>query len=207
MSTFSIIIATYGDEFWEELAFDRAYPSAVEQGADEVLQEHWVDASIAEVRNGIAAKATSEWLVFLDADDELDPGYISAMRDLADRSGGRDWLLNPKVCYVRNGRRRPEAFLDAGNLQDDNYLIVGTAIKRSSFDDVDGFSDYPHGFEDWSLWAKAWKAGAQVIRVPGATYVAYINPNSKHRQAWKDRPWQVEMHHRVRKDLFPELYS
>lgn len=207
MTTFSIIIATYGDEFWEEMAFDRAYPSAIEQGADEVIQVHLEDLSIAGVRNELASKAKSEWLIFLDADDELEEGYVHAMRAHSKRCRYDQCLLNPRVSYVRNGRPRPPSYLKETNLQDDNYLIVGTGIRRELFEQVGGFEDYPHGFEDWSLWAKAWKAGAKIIRCPGAIYIAHINPNSKHRTGWRDRDWQVQMHHKVRRDLFPELYT
>jgi hypothetical protein len=73
------------------------------------------------------------------------------------------------------------------------------------FLEVGGFGPYPHGFEDWSLWAKAWKSGCRIVKVPKAVYIAYWNAESKHRLQWKDRRWQVEQHMRVRRDLFPEL--
>lgn len=207
MSTFSIIIATYGDQWWQEMAWERAYPCAMEQGADEVLQVHCEECSIAEARNAIADKARSDWLIFLDADDELEPGYVDAMRRHAVRVGMNTAVLEPKVSYVRRGLKKPAVFLDRrGDLSDDNFLILGTGIQRRLFEQVDGFGDYPHGFEDWSLWAKSWKEGAKIMRVPDATYVAYVNPSSKHRLAWKDRNWQEEMHHKVRRELFPELY-
>jgi hypothetical protein len=118
-------------------------------------------------------------------------------------------LLTPRVSYVTNGKHRPPRFLRRRGveLRDDNYLIVGTLISKWLFDRVEGFGDYPHGFEDWSLWAKAWKFGARVVEIPRAVYIAHINPNSKHRQGWRDRDWQVATHERVRREIFPELYA
>lgn len=201
----SVIIATYGEDYWRELAFTRAMPS-VPTDAQLVLR-HEADATIAEVRNAAAIEATGDWLCFLDADDELGPGYLEAMwRALEQKRGAGDapLLLTPAVSYVHKGRPRPPMFHPLGDLRTNNFLVVGTLVERQIFHQVGGFSDYPHGFEDWSLWAKCWKAGAQIVQVKKAIYYAHVNPNSKHRQGWKDRRWQVEMHQRVQRELFPE---
>ena len=115
-------------------------------------------------------------------------------------------LLTPAVSYIRKGRPGTPQFNDRGiPLCDDNWLIVGTVIARDLFMEVGGFNDLEHGFEDWSLWAKAWKAGAEIIKVPRAVYLAHVNPQSKHRQRWRDRAWQVKRHQEVRAELFPDL--
>jgi glycosyltransferase involved in cell wall biosynthesis len=204
----SVLIATYGEYLWSELARARAYPSAIAQDPFETIVGHDTDATIAIARNGLAEKATGDWLCFLDADDELGPGYLRAMRRASEQERGVDGaplLLTPAVSYVHNGRRRTPMFHPIGDFRDDNYLVVGTVVQRDLFFKVGGFGDYPHGFEDWSLWAKCWKAGARVVQVKRATYYAHVNPNSKHRQGWKDRAWQVATHQKVRSELFPEL--
>jgi GT2 family glycosyltransferase len=205
----SIIIATYGDEAWGHLALTRAHPSAVTQDAHEIIFRHKEHATIAEIRNELAQEATGEWLCFLDADDELGPGYIEAMRRALEQERGTEGsdplLLTPAVSYVHKGRPRPPKFHPEGDFRDDNFIVVGTLVERELFHKVEGFGDYPHGFEDWSLWAKCWKAGARVVRVKRAVYYAHVDRNSKHRTAWRDREWQVEMHYKVRRELFPEL--
>ena len=150
--------------------------------------------------------------LFLDADDELAPGYLDAMTRALEQERGGDphltatLLLTPAVQYVRRGRPGRPQFNDRGiPLTDDNWLVVGTLIRKKLFERSEGFSDYPHGFEDWSLWAKAWKAGARIVKVPDAVYVCHVNPHSKHRERWRDRKWQVETHRRVQAELFPEM--
>ena len=210
MTTFGIMIATYGDPEWSELATKRALPSALLQNADEILIDHFPGCTIAQARNALADRAESEWLVFLDADDELDKGYVAHMRKAISqpRHEARNLILHPRVSYVRKGKPSPPRYpVRRGTLKDDNFIIVGAGIRRDTFRAVHGFSDYPHGFEDWSLWAKAWKRGAQIVDVPRAVYIAHVDPNSKHRTAWRDRRWQVEMHEKVRRELWPEEYA
>ena len=201
----TICIATYGEESWRDLAWSRAYPSAAAQPPCEILVGHQPDGTIAMSRNGLADRATGDWLCFLDADDELAPGYLDAMtRAFEQRPGdGTSLLLTPAVSYVRKGKPSPPQFLDRGiSLSEDNWLVVGTLIESHVFHDVGGFSDYPHGFEDWSLWAKAWQRGAEIVKVPEAVYLAHVNPQSKHKRGWRDRKWQVATHERVKAELF-----
>ena len=202
----SICIGTYGGSEWETLAEERAWPSAAQAGAAEIKMLHVQDGTIASVRNLLGQNAKSEWLCFLDADDELAPGYLGAMRRALERERGEHpetaLLLMPAVSYVHGRKRHAAVMSDIRDLTVDNFLVIGTLVQRDLFLKVGGFEDYPHGFEDWSLWAKCWKAGAKIVQVPGATYIAYVNPRSKHRMAWRNRRWQLEMHNRIKAELF-----
>lgn len=205
----SIVIATYGDSRWREMVSERAFPSTYGQGAYEVLFEHYPKiTSPGPARNELASQASGDYLIHLDADDELAPGYLDAM-ERANRGTtfyeGKHVLYMPAVTYIIKGKRRPPLMRPIGDLTQDNFLVIGTMVPRELFLSVGGFSDLPHGFEDWSLFAKCWKAGAEIVQVPRANYIAHVDPNSKHRQGWRDRKWQVEMHNRVRAELFPEL--
>lgn len=192
----SICIATYGSDEWEKMALERALPS-VSHLPNEILVGHDPDASIAQVRNELAAKATGDWLCFLDADDELAPNYIPAM----ERYLRPMRLLTPIVQQIIGGREKRPAFYPEVDLRMGNWLIVGTVVERSLFTKVGGFGDYPHGFEDWSLWFKCVTAGATVVKVKQAVYRQHVNPHSKHRLGWRNRRWQVETHMRVQKEL------
>src|SRR3990167_7241230 len=127
----SIIIATFGAESWRELALSRAYPSAVNQGAHEVIVGHDPEGTIASVRNSLAEKAESDWLCFLDADDELAPGYLDAMKRAWEREGATDGslLLTPAVSYVTaRGKRATPRIWPECSLDDHNWLVIGTLV-------------------------------------------------------------------------------
>lgn len=201
--TISVCIATYGEEEWRDLARDRAFPSAQAEYPHEVIVKHHKRGTIASVRNACARKATGEWLVFLDADDELAPGYLDAMVFAAEkhRRQGEPILLTPIVQRILRGRSAPPSFYPEVPLLTANWLVIGTMLRRDLFLKAGGFGEYPHGFEDWALWAKCAKLGARVVKVHQAVYRQHINPRSKHRLGWKDRKWQVSTHLAVQADL------
>ena len=198
----SVIVATYGDQEWVDMAIERAIPSADGQGAIEIMCHHQPEGSPSSSRNLSAFHTKGDWLCFLDADDEMAPGYLDAMKAAIEREQDERVLLTPAVQQVRKGRPGAPFFFDRGiSLRQDNWLVVGTLVHRHLFFEVGGFGDYPHGFEDFSLWSKCFRAGAQVVKVPDAVYVYHHNPQSKHKQGWRDRKWQVATHQQVIADL------
>ncbi len=163
------MVATHGDASWSTLADERAVPSA--RALDvAVIQIHGDDATLAETRNAGAALAETEWLIFLDADDELEAGYVEALR----RSGAD--LRAPAVRYVLEGQPVPEPITyHERNIDRINPCVIGTAVRRDLFDRVGGFWN-ERAFEDWSLFRRCWLAGAVLEHVPDAVYRATVNP-------------------------------
>lgn len=168
----SVVVATFGDVSWKTLAEERAIPSVQKQSCPcEINVEH--GTTLAQARNVGARKAHGEWLVFLDADDELDTDYILHM-ERATSVG--DFLLQPSTVGVHpDGRVEDPVLIEpAANLLERNHMVIGTAVRREQFLRVGGFRELP-AYEDWCLWLRCWLDGAEMVQVPEAEYRIHVS--------------------------------
>jgi len=173
----TVCVATFGDRCWIETA-QRAIASARCAGATAVVHHH--GATLAKARNACANLAATEWLVYLDADDELRPGYLEAMaRASAD-------LRAPVVECVK-GRRRLRPYMPqvsghrhactADCLRDGNWLLIGTAVRAEKARQI-RWREF-RVYEDWDFFQRCWLAGATVEPVPAAIYRMYWRRDSR----------------------------
>lgn len=191
----SILIATYGDPAWEELAWSRAYPSTVGQGIEpfdgsvEVIVHHLEDGTLAQARNQAAARAEGMFLSVLDADDELEPFYIEKMHEMAawcDAGADNPCLLAPAVRYWAGDGRHPLAGIpNLGGWPRTSECVIGTLMPRLMFLEAGGFQETTSDgtpltiYEDYATFLTLHDAGAQLVHVPEAVYRAHVRPQSR----------------------------
>lgn len=190
----TICVATFGDYHWSQLAWQRAVPSAEEQG---VKVSAYHGETLAQARNHLLERVETEFTIFLDADDELDEGYVEALdRGIAD-------LRAPAVSYVTNGRRRPAAVpkvaghrhaCSADCLPYGNWLVIGSAVRTELAREVEGFKDWPV-YEDWDFFQRCWLAGGTVEAIPEAVYLATWRAESRNRAP--DIAFKNRIHHEI----------
>jgi glycosyltransferase involved in cell wall biosynthesis len=185
---FTVVVATYGEKKWGKLAHRRAIPSARSQAPVEYVH----GASLHEARNAGLERVNTEFVVFLDADDELAPGYIEAMA-----SGSAD-LRGPSLQWVRSFKRAGDPFTvtvyghdhacTGECLREGNFLVIGTAVRTELAREVGGFEPWPYT-EDRAFFARCWLTGGSVEVIPQAVYRAHVRKRSRNRadpQASKD---------------------
>ena len=197
----SVIIGTFGDPEWQQLA-DRAAASAEDQ-ADEVICVH--GDTLAQARNEGLRMAGGEYVIHLDADDTLEPGYVGHLL-----TGTAD-LRAPAVRYVTETGHARSAHVPkvAGHTHDctgdclpfGNWLVVGTMVRAQLLKDVGGWEEWPI-YEDWAAFARCWVAGGTVEAIPAAVYRATWRPGSRNRAP--DHRFKDRVHHEIAAAVFPE---
>ncbi len=200
----SVLISSYGEDKWSDLALERAFPSAVRENGADVHVHHEPNGTNMTARNNAAKLARNGWLLFLDADDELAPGYVAAMTNAVNAHPDPWTLFTPQVQYVVNNKPRRPKFWPEMPLRQANWLVIGTLVSKELFDEVGGFREFPHGLEDWNLWARCVCAGATILRVPDAIYVAHWNRNSKHHELSRDRENHMYWYRKAGEDAWPD---
>ena len=202
MKSISVLISSFGEPKWERLARKRAYPSVADQGFHEVLVLHEPDMTLAEVRNANAARATGDYLCHLDADDQLAPGFADAMQTaLAGPEG--DYLFTPAIRYGAGKKFSTPRFWPEIEIETGNWMVIGTLVPRNIFESSGGWVEYEL-YEDWSVWARCLEAGAGIIKVPDAHYMAHVSAGSRNRG--KSKKTYLYWRQRIGHDIWPNLY-
>lgn len=194
----TVVVATFGEYSWVELAHKRAVPSV--EGVP-VLQPH--GRTLHDARNEGLEAVKSEWVCFLDADDQLTPGYFEAM------ALGTADLRAPSVSYVKpNGNARPPYMprvaghahdCRPGCLRDGNWLVVGTVARTELLQRVGGWRDFAWS-EDWDLWLRCHLAGASIEAIPDAVYRAHVRHDSRNRAPSREE--KLAAHHAIHEANF-----
>lgn len=173
----TVVIPSYGDrEIWEPLAL-RATASVK---AQTLMPAHWVVSNsadgLADSRNYGAECRETEWLIFLDADDELDPRYIESMM------AAEGDIRRPATLGVVDGIEDvAPTMIPRKPLLDANFIVIGAMIRREAFFAVGGFRDLPI-LDDWDLFIRLWLEGAEIVDVPEAIYKIHVRPGSRNQQ-------------------------
>jgi glycosyltransferase involved in cell wall biosynthesis len=195
----TVCVASYGGWEWRKLN-ERAAYSARDQA--EVIQVHLDDGTLAEARNAALSRVQTPWVVFLDADDIIEPGYVAAML-----AGTAD-VRAPMVRTVRAGRLgrlfMPQVWGHVHECTRDclpagNWVVVGAAARTDLVRAVGGFGEEAI-YEDWALWLRCYKAGASFEPIHHAVYRQHLNPQSRNHagEAWAERE---EWHRRIVEDV------
>ena len=131
----------------------------------------------AEARNAGVAASHTTYVVFLDADDELEPDYLSAMDEFVTAHPGFD-VYHPNLTVVRGdaGRSLFSTRAQAGSttfedlLQECVIAVGGAVVNRDLFLRIGGFRSGIH-CEDYDFWLRAIAQGARALYTPSPLYV------------------------------------
>jgi GT2 family glycosyltransferase len=182
-------------------------PAAVDRpGAVRVIAARG-PASSYHARAVAAAQASGEWLVFVDADTEPDPGLLDAYFDPPPRertgvlAGAiEDWVAEDTLVarYIEARRKLNQATTLAHPTRP-YAQTANCAVRRSAFEAVGGFPDPIRSGGDadlcWRLAAAGWeleeRPGARVRHRNRARLGSLLAQVHRHGSGmgWLDRRW------------------
>lgn len=199
-SKVDVIVATFGEEKWRDLAQVAAESARTQSLPCEVHLVH--GRTLAEARNLGAERSKAPYLLFLDADDVLRPEFIAKLNSAITEDVGV--LLQSEVSFTKGGGAPgPPHFLRSRPILSGNYLIVGTAVARETFLRVGGFRELDL-LEDWDLWIRCMAQGCRVRRVPGAVYEVRLRRGSRNDA---DMARMSKMIRELRARYWPAIYG
>lgn len=191
MAGVTICVATFGDTHWRDIAAEHALASAATFAVPVV---HVHGDTLWDARNACLDQVTTGHVVYLDADDELEPGYLQAMAEAPDAD-----VRVPYVRYVTTPTRVPNPVMPrvVGHhhactqacLPEGNWVVIGAQARTQLLRDVGGWRAY--GWEDWDMWLRCHLAGARFTVATGAVYRAHVRPGSRGRYT----PQESRSHH------------
>lgn len=133
-------------------------------------------------RNAGIALARADWLLFLDADDLLEPAYLARMTQ-AMAGGDWDGALCGWSWMTPDGRRGPARAPEEGDLFPQMarycaFAIHSCVVRRALVEEVGGFDPSLVTCEDWDLWQRLARAGARFARTSEALALYRLRPGS-----------------------------
>lgn len=153
---------------------DRNTPGQCDQckdlAPDQITIIHQSNQGLPAARNRGAAQTDAQFLVFLDADDWIEPQFVSRLAAAIYSAPDPDQVSHA-YCQERlvelgeNVWRVPE--WDPLLMMVTNIHPVTTLVRRDRFEAVGGFDEtLTRGYEDWDLWLKFVERGWRGTRVP-----------------------------------------
>lgn len=142
--------------------------------------------NVAALRNAGAAATTAPLIAFIDADNEVAPGWtaagLAALRDGVGMAGAAyrapspgTWVQRTYDALRRHAtREEPTEWLGAGNM----------LVRREAFVTAGGFDEALETCEDVDLCNRLAQAGWQVLAVPGMATVHHGDPETLGRVFW-----------------------
>lgn len=177
-------------------SIDGSGDAARQAGADVV---HLPGLRVGALRNQAAARVTSGWIAFVDADHEIGEGWLAAACEWTDHADvgavGAPYSSPPGATWVQ---RMYDAFRrHPGRAEDTEWLGAGNLIVRAElFAKLGGFDASLEACEDVEFCQRLRMAGHRLISDPRLASVHFGDPRSL-RALFKSELWRGRNNIRV----------
>lgn len=170
-----------------------------------VLREggyHVVDqpnSGLAAARNRGVREARGRYVLPLDADNRLSPGFIASAIQVLDTQPEVGVVYGDRLEFGGRNGRKPVPELDLPNFLWANYIDACAAYRREIWEACGGYDAGALVWEDWDLWISAAERGWRFHRLPEPAFEYRVRPNSMLRHAEREGLRRTVREHIYRK--------
>ncbi len=133
---------------------------------------------LSAARNAAIAESRAPYILPLDADNRIEPDYLSAAGEVLDRQPLIGVVYGHRREFgLRNGIVQvPEH--DVSAMIRVNTIDACAVFRKTVWTDAGGYDESLFGFEDWDLWLSAARAGWQFHHLGRPMFDYRVRPNS-----------------------------
>ena len=127
---------------------------------------HQKNGGQSKAKNEAVKKTMTDIIVFLDADDLVEPFYIEYLYKALQEEPNAGWSYMDLVGFGSEQYVWCKKF-SAGRMTFNNILVNAAAFRKEQFLAVGGFSEIAkHYDEDWALYLKLMSKGVYPVHIP-----------------------------------------
>lgn len=129
-------------------------------------------------RNTGISEAQSPYILPLDADNRLRPGFVTAALAILDTQPEVGVVYGDRRDFgIRNANVQVPAF-DVDALLQCNYIDACALMRKEVWSACGGYDTALPALEDWDLWIGATQRGWQFHHLPGVAFDYRVRPDS-----------------------------
>lgn len=161
-----------------------------------------VNKGLSSTRNTGLMNCNTDYIIYLDADDKLDPNTIERIEQVIKETNAD--IVSPSMqCFGLSNAvviLMPNPTIE--DFKTGNRIAYCSAIRKSKLLEIGGYSPRMHtGYEDYHLWFNLLYRGAKIVTIPETLFWYRTKENSMWHDAVKHHE---ELMAQIRKD-FPEV--
>jgi hypothetical protein len=151
-----------------------------------VWQEH--KGQPAYGRNSGISLSKGRYILPIDADDEIEVGYIDGIIRVFEQHPEADLVYSNTRIQRADGVSvvvSPGKF-SLGHLIHNNQIVISSAFTRFMWEEAGGYSTNVVGYEDWDLWVRLAYLGATARKYEGVGLIYYAKDDGLYGSAKKN---------------------
>lgn len=178
------------------------YAKSYEKEGVKVISQ--VNKGLSSARNTGIMNTSTDYIIFLDADDMLMENALERIMEVADKTDA-DVIAPSFQCFGENQGvviLQPQVILE--DFIGGNRLGYFSAVKRSVLLEIGGYSPrMAEGYEDLHIWFDIFKRGHSLVTLQDVLVLYRVKKESMYKEAVK---YHDKLMKQIKKD-HPEAYN